>query len=173
MIKAMISGSDRSLAMALSEFGEQAGVKIISENVVVPNELCCETVNFYGAFNLATLAACAAIDRVPAGDVFVGRQSVLLRNDRSWRHLISVQIVDRFQTLLCGTWTATVSVPRNLADMVRSRGTSASNLEAVLTDLYGQEDVDPYCRLSGGRTRQQLFVEALLKVPNRRWLTRF
>jgi hypothetical protein len=173
MIKAIIAGSDRNLALALEEFGGRTGVEINTENVIVPYGIYCETTNFFDAFSYATAYACAAIDAAPDADIFIGRQSVLRRTYGSWRHLISIQIVDRHQVLLCGTWTEPVSVPRNLIDEVRSRGMTTNSLERLLAERYTQDGIDPYCWVSRGRTRQQLIVEALLKAPDRRWLARF
>jgi len=169
MIKAIVAGTDLGLAHALEELGKQIGVQIKSRNVVIPNESCRETTDVFRAYYLAMLNAYKAINEAPYGDVFVGRQSALLHENNNWRHLICIQVVDRNKTAHHGAWTKPASVPLKLADMVRGSDMATHNLEKILSDHYSQNAADPYCWISGGRTRQQLFVEALLKVPAHRW----
>jgi hypothetical protein len=170
MIKAVVAGMDKNLAQALEEYGKCLGVEVIASNVVVPKNIYAETTNFFDAYADALHSAFAAVRAVPDGNIFAGRKSILRRINGEWYHQIGVQIVNRFEILLCGTWTEAISVPRNLVDMVRSNGMTVYNLERVLSDFYSQKSVDPYCWISYGRTRQQLMVEALSKVPNYRWL---
>ena len=170
MIKAIVAGFDRAASLALEEVGERSGVMIKAESVFIQSNRYAQATDFGSAYTCARLNACAAISEAPHGDIFTGLQSMLRRRNGGWEHLIGIQIVSRYRALLCGTWTVAVPVPVELIDEIRSRGLTTANLETVLSHRYGANAVDPYGHLSGGRSRQQMIVEALLKVADRRWL---
>jgi len=170
MIKAIIAGFDRAASLALEEVGERSGVTIKAESVFIQPNYYAQVTDFGSAYTCARLNACAALKEAPHGDIFAGLQSMLRRRNGGWEHLIGIQIVSRYRALLCGTWTEAVPVPLELIDEVRSRGMTTANLETVLSHRYGAADADPYGRLSGGRSRRQMLVEALLRAPDSRRL---
>jgi len=170
MIKAVVAGLDRVPALALEEVGKRLDVKIKAVNVYVPPNYFVQATDFGSAYICARLNTHAAMKEASHGNFFVGLQSMLRRRNGGWEHLIGIMIVSRHKALLCGTWTEPVGVPLVLVDELRSRGLTTNDLERVLADKYSQDAVDPYCRLSGGKSRQKMIVEALLRISDRRWL---
>jgi hypothetical protein len=170
MIKAIIAGFDSSVATAIEEVGRGFGAEIITENVWTPSNRYTQVADYGTAYNFARLYALGAIKAAPHGTIFVGAQSMLRRINGGREHLIGAQVINRYGTPLCGIWTEPVSVPSDLVDEIGRRGITTTELETVLVDCYGS-DPDPYCRLSGGRSRKQMIIAALLKVSDRRWLT--
>jgi hypothetical protein len=170
MIKAIIAGFDRAASLAIEEVGKRSGVEIKTESVFIQPNYFAQATDFGSAYTFARRNAHAAIKEAPHGDIFTGLQSMLRRRSGGWEHLIGIQIVSRYRALLCGTWTEAVPVPLELIDEVKSRGMTTANLETVLSHCYGADAADPYGRLSGGRSRRQMLVEALLRAPDRRRL---